>query len=216
MTTTGTSTPTPVENEPASDDLNYAIRDYVRTYVRWHGRRKTMETFGVSRYTLWRFLDRGHMGRALPRAVIETIGDNPDAIAAAAWAMTASRQIQRRAANPKPLAETLEDTLRLLYAAPLSTTEELSSFGRVPATTLRRGLVKLAGRGLADSIPHHLGAWGQIPSAATFPRNGASKPPPGSSTARNASSASTLFPGSGSGCSRTAWTPWPCCTTWPP
>ena len=64
MTTTGTSTPTRVENEPASDDLNYAIRDYVRTYVRWHGRTKAAETFGVSRHTLWRCLERGHLGRA--------------------------------------------------------------------------------------------------------------------------------------------------------
>ena len=101
--------------------------------------------------------------------MIKTIGDNLDAIAAAAWAMTASRQIQRRAANPKPLAETLEDTLRLLCAAPLATVEELSAFGGIPVTTLRRRLAKLTGRGLADSVPHHLGALGPNPRRRHFP-----------------------------------------------
>ena len=47
--------------------------------------------------------------------------------------------------------------------------EELSSFGRVPATTLRRRLAKLAGRSLADSIPHHLDALGPNPKRRHFP-----------------------------------------------
>ena len=170
MTTINTSTPIPVGDESHDDDLNYAIRDYVRTYVRWHGRAKAAETFGVSRHTLWRCLERGRLGKSLPRAVIKAVGDDPDVIAAAAWAMTASRKLQRRAAaNPQPLAETLEDALRLLCAAPLATVEELSSFGRVPATTLRRRLAKLAGRGLADSIPHHLDALGPNPKRRHFP-----------------------------------------------
>ena len=170
MTITDTGTSIPVEDEPADDDLNYAIRDYVRTYVLWHGRAKAAETFGVSRHTIWRCLERGRLGKSLPRAVIKAVGDDPDVIAAAAWAMTASRKLQRRAAaNPQPLAETLEDALRLLCAAPLATAEELSSFGRIPATTLRRRLAKLAGRGLADSIPHHLGALGPNPRRRHFP-----------------------------------------------
>jgi hypothetical protein len=170
MTTTNTSTPIPVEDEPSDDHLNYAIRDYVRTYVLWHGRAKAAETFGVSRHTLWRCLERGRLGKSLPRAVVKIVGDDPVAIEAAAWAMTASRKLQRRAAaNPQPLAETLEDALRLLCAAPLATVEELSVFGRVPATTLRRRLAKLAGRGLVDSIPHHLDALGPNPKRRHFP-----------------------------------------------
>ena len=170
MTITDTGTPIPGEDEPADDDLNSAIRDYVRTYVLWHGRPQAAQHFGVSRHTLWRCLERGRLGKSLPRAVTKAVGDNPDAIAAAAWAMTASRKLQRRAAaNPQPLAETLEDALRLLCAAPLATAEELSSFGRIPATTLRRRLAKLAGRGLADSIPHHVGALGPNPRRRHFP-----------------------------------------------
>ena len=173
MTTKPPAMPASQDKTPDNGNLNYAIRDYVRSYALWHGRAKAAETFGVSRHTLWRCLERGRLGRALPRAVIKTAGDNPGAIAAAAWAMTASRRIQRRAANPKPLAETLaenlEDTLRRLCAAPLSTAEELSAFGRIPATTLRRRLAKLAQRGLADSIPHHLGALGPNPRRRHFP-----------------------------------------------
>ena len=170
MTTTNTSTPIPREDESHDDDLDYAIRDYVRTYVLWHGRAKAAEIFGVSRHTLWRCLERGRLGKSLPRAVIKAVGDDPEAIEAAAWAMTASSRIRRRAAaNPQPLAETLEDTLRLLCAAPLSTAEELSGFGRIPATTLRRRLAKLAGRGLADSVPHHLDALGPNPKRRHFP-----------------------------------------------
>ena len=170
MTTTDTGTSIPVEDEPSGGDLDEAIRDYVRTYVLWHGRAKAAETFGVSRHTLWRCLERGRLGKSLPRAVIKAVGDDPDVIAAAAWAMTASRKLQRRAAaNPQPLAETLEDTLRLLCAAPLATAEELSSFGGIPATTLRRRLAKLAGRGLVDSVPHHLGSLGPNPKRRHFP-----------------------------------------------
>ena len=170
MTVTSTSTPIPAEEEPTGDDLGHAIRDYVRTYVLWHGRAKAAERFGVSRHTLWRCLKRGRLGKSLPRAVTTTVGDDPDAIAAAAWAMTASRKLQRRAtANPKPLAETLEDTLRLLCAAPLATAGELSSFGRIPATTLRRRLAKLTERGLVDSVPHHLCGMGPNPKQRHFP-----------------------------------------------
>ena len=69
----------------------------------------------------------------------------------------------------KPLAENLEDALRLLCAAPLTTADELSAFGRVPVTTLRRRLAKLAERGLVNSVPHHLGALGPNPRRRFFP-----------------------------------------------
>ena len=173
MTTKPPAMPASQDKTPDNGNLNYAIRDYVRSYALWHGRAKAAETFGVSRHTLWRCLERGRLGRALPRAVIKTAGDNPDAIVAVAWGMTASHQIQRRAANPKPLAENLtenlEDTLRLLCSATLSTAEELSAFGRVPATSMRRRLANLAGRGLVDSVSHRLGALGPNPRRRHFP-----------------------------------------------
>ena len=170
MTTTETGTPIPAADETADGGLDDAIRDYVRTYVLWHGQAKAAERFGVSRHTLWRCLERGRLGKSLPRAVLNTVGNSVEEVDAATWAMTAVRRIQRRAAaNPKPLAETLEDALWLLCAAPLATVDDLSAFGRVPATTLRRRLAKLAGLGLVDSVPHHLDSLGPNPKQRHFP-----------------------------------------------
>ena len=177
MTTTETGTPIPVENEPADDDLNYAIRDYVHTYARRHGRQKTMETFGVSRYTLWRFLDRGHMGRVLPRAVLNAVGDSVEAVDAATWATEAVERIianaNRSARNRCAAALTLrlgqEDALLQLCAAPLTTVNELARFNRLPATTLRDRLERLTELGLADSVSHRLGALGPKPQRRYFP-----------------------------------------------
>ena len=163
----------PVPTEQAAADgptLDDAIRDYVRTYVLWHGKAKAAERFGVSRHTLWRCLERGRLGKSLPRAVLNEVGTSTLEVEAATWAMTAVRRVQRRAAaNPRPMAETLEDTLRLLCAAPLATVEELSAFGRIPKTTLRRRLARLAQRGLVDSVPHHLGSLGPNPKQRHFP-----------------------------------------------
>ena len=68
---------------PGGPELNDAIRGYVRTYVLWHGRQQAAETLGISRHTLWRFLERSHVGRAVPCAVIDTVGGSAQAIEAA-------------------------------------------------------------------------------------------------------------------------------------
>ncbi len=177
MTTTSANTPIPEEDEFSSDDLENAIRHYVQTYALWRGSQKAMERFGVSRHTLWRFLERGHLGRALPKAVLDSVGDRVEVIDAATWAVVASERINanfnRAARNRRPAGPALrpgqEDALRLLCAAPLSTVDELSTFGRIAATTLRRRLAKLAERGLADSVSHHLGALGPNPKQRHFP-----------------------------------------------
>ena len=145
------------------------VRDYVRTYVLWHGKAKAAERFGspaTPSGAAW----SGGLGKSLPRAVLNEVGNSVEEVDAAAWAMNAVGRIQRRAAaNPKPLAAPLEDALRLLCAAPLATVEELSAFGRIPATTLRRRLAKLAGLGLVDSVPHHLNALRPNPRRRHFP-----------------------------------------------
>ena len=177
MTTTNTGAPIPAEDESSKDDLECAIRHYVQTYADRRGSRKAMERFGVSRQTLWRFLERGHLGRALPKAVLDSVGNSVEAVDAATWAVVASERINdnfnRSARNRLPAGPTLrrgqEDTLRLLCAAPLTTVDELSSFGRIPPTTLRRRLAKLTERGLVDSVVHHLGALGPNPKTRLFP-----------------------------------------------
>ena len=85
MQTKQQATLEPGENAATENlDLNEAIRNYVRTYALWHGRAQASRRFGVSRHTMWRFLERGHMGRSLPRAVTSAVGGNPQAIDAAA------------------------------------------------------------------------------------------------------------------------------------
>ena len=106
-------------------DLNDAIRSYVRTYVLWHGRQQAAETFGISRHTLWRFLERGHVGRAVPCAVIDAVGGSARAIEAATRELAAGRPVRRRDPAPRPLPQELEDTLLLVCAAPLATVGEL-------------------------------------------------------------------------------------------
>ena len=177
MTTTETGTPIPAQDEPDDDDLDCAIRDYVHTYAFWRGRRKAMERFGVSRHTLWRFLDRGHMGRALPRAVLDTVGDSIEVIDAATWAIGAVERIsasfERSARNRRPEGPTLrrgqEDALLELCAAPLTTVSELARFNREPPTTLRGRLERMTELGLADSVSHRLGALGPKPQRRYFP-----------------------------------------------
>ena len=130
---------------------------------------RVAETFGISRHTLWRFLERGYVGRAVPSAVIDAVGGSAQAIEAATRELGVRRPIRRRDPAPRPLPQTLEDTLLLLCAAPLVTVDKMSRFGRVPASTLRERLRKLAEQGLADSATHPLGLLGPRPQRRHFP-----------------------------------------------
>ncbi len=150
-------------------DLMRAIRDYVRAYERRHGRRKTAEDLGVSRHTLWRFLERGHVGRAVPSAVLNAVGGNRTALEAATLEIIIDLEGLRPDPALRPLAKGLEEGLQLLCATPLSTVEELSRLGRVPASTLRERLEKLVERSLVDSVPHHLSVLGDRPQRRYFP-----------------------------------------------
>ena len=68
------------------------IRAYLRAHVWKHGRAGTAEAFGVSRHTLWRFLDRGQVGRSLPHAVTGQVGATAGALAAATRGLDAEVQ----------------------------------------------------------------------------------------------------------------------------
>ena len=95
MQTENPATLEPTRNTTAEDqDLNDAIRSYVRTFALWHGRPQSVRSFGVSRHTLWRFLERGHLGRSLFGAVTKAVFDAPDIMVAVAWAITSTRQIR--------------------------------------------------------------------------------------------------------------------------
>ena len=144
--------------EHAGPDIESAIRGYVgyvRAYAWLHGRRKTAEDLGVSRHSLWRFLERGHMARAVPSAILKTVGRNKAALEAATLDIIIDLEGLRPDPALRPLRQGLEEALLLLCTTPLATVDELSRFGRVPGSTLRDRLEKLAKRGLVDSVPHH-------------------------------------------------------------
>ena len=153
----------------AGPDLMRAIRDYVRAYMWRHGRRKTAEDLGVSRHTLWRFLEQGHVGRTVPSAVLNSVGGSVRAIEAATLEIVIDLEGLRPDPALRPLREGLEEALLLLCATPLTTVDELSRFGRVPASTLRERLGKLAERGLVDSVSHHLSVLGTRPQRRYVP-----------------------------------------------
>ena len=138
-------------------------------YASLHGRRKAAEYLGVSRHTLWRFLERGHLGHAVPCAVLRSVGNSVRAIEAATFEIIIDLDGLQLDPILCPLSQGLEEALLLLCAAPLATVDELSRFGRVPASTLRDRLEKLVGRGLVDSVPHHLSALGTRPQRRYFP-----------------------------------------------
>ena len=153
----------------AGPHLERAVRDYVRAYASLHGRRKAAEDLGVSRHTLWRFLERDQMGNAVPSAVLSSVGGSVGTIEAAAFELIIDLEGLRPDPALRHLRQGLEEALLLLCATPLATVEELSRFGRVPASTLRDRLKKLTERGLADSVPHQMSVLGTRPQRRYFP-----------------------------------------------
>ena len=153
----------------AGPRLERAVRDYVGAYASLHGRRKTAEDLGVSRHTLWRFLERGHTGRSVPSAVVNKVSNSVRAIEAATFEIIIDLEGLRPDPALRSLRQGLEEALLLLCATPLATVEDLSRFGRVPASTLRDQLKRLTERGLVGSVPHHLSVLGSRPQRRYFP-----------------------------------------------
>ena len=84
----------PQDTATEAPDLDGAIRNYVLAYAPWPGSPQAARRLGVSRPTLRRFLEQGHLGHSLLGAVTKAVVDAPDTVVAAARAMTASRQIR--------------------------------------------------------------------------------------------------------------------------
>ena len=153
----------------AGSHLRRAVRDFVRAYATLHGRRKAAEDLGVSRHTLWRFLERGHVGRAVPSSVVNKVGNSVRAIEAATYEVIIDLEGLRPDPGLRSLRQGLEEALLLLCATPLATVDELARFGRLPTSTLRDRLKKLTERGLVDSVPHLLSVLGTRPQRRYFP-----------------------------------------------
>ena len=156
----------------SDQQLTDAIWVYLSVCTHKHGQQRTAERFGVSRQTLWRFLERDRDGRRLPRAVLGSVGDSVGALAAATDSLLAESSPQSRPAateSPGALSGGLRNALLGLCEAPLTTAGELAQLTRVPVSTLRDQLAKLSDRGLADSRPHRLAVLGSRPQRRWFP-----------------------------------------------
>ena len=155
--------------QPHDPELLNAIRDYLRSHAERRGQQQTAERYGVSRYTLWRFLWTDHVSPRLVAAVTADVGDS---IGLLRWATTRlddiGAQRQSGAARRRlTLADT--ETLEILCHTPLATVDELSAFTRLPANTIRERLSRLSNRGLAESRAHRLQALGARPQQRFVP-----------------------------------------------
>ena len=138
-------------------DLTDAVGDYLLAHIERHGHARTAEAFGVSRHTLWRFLERGQPGRALPRAVMARAGDTPRKLAAATRALAGeTRPAPLERSRAPRLTQALQETLLLVCETPFASVEDLARMKRLPATSLRERLAKLRRLGLAEAHPHRL------------------------------------------------------------
>ena len=146
--------PTSAMHDPA---LIVAIGDYLLAHIERHGHARTAEAFGVSRHTLWRFLERGQPGRALPRAVMARAGDTPRKLAAATRALSGDARAAalERVRTPR-LTRALHETLLLVCETPFASVENLARMKRLPGSSLRERLAKLRRMGLAEAHPHRL------------------------------------------------------------
>ena len=137
-------------------ELIDAIGEYLHAHVERYGHGRTAAAFGVSRHTLWRFLERGQPGRALPRAVMCRAGDSPAKLAAATRTLGGdARPAPERSRRPR-LTQALHETLLLVCETPFASVEDFSRLKRAPDSTLREQLGKLRRMGLVASYPHRL------------------------------------------------------------
>ena len=138
---------------PVEDELIDAIWDHLNASTQRRGQARTAERFGVSRQTLWRILERGQVGRRLPRAVLDSVGDSVEALVRATDSLIAESPSRNRLQSTGGLSGRLRSALLGLCEAPLTTARELAQLTGVPASTLREQLAMLSERGLADSRP---------------------------------------------------------------
>ena len=87
MKTADAKTPIPAGDEQTHDGLKapHATTCGLRPVARQAPGGPALQRFGVSCHSLGRFMERGHLVRSRPRAVIKTIGDDPDALLRLSW-----------------------------------------------------------------------------------------------------------------------------------
>ena len=178
MQTKQPATPAPTKSSRAEDqDLHDAIRRYAQAHQRQHGQKQTAESLGVSRHTLWRYLERGHNGRAVPAAVLNSVGKSVQEIEAATLEIIIDLEGLRPDPALRPLRRKLEDALLLVCATPLATVDELARFERVRHPPSANGWKSWSSVAWWTPCPTIWAPWDPAPSAGTSPQKKASPPP---------------------------------------
>lgn len=153
---------------PSAEQIE-AVREYLRTRAWRRGAQRTADQYSVSRSTLWRFLWTDHVSPKLVAAVTAEVGESTWELRRAAERLRPmSGAVDAYQLRPR-LTTADKQTVEALCHTPLATVDEMAAFVRLPASTLRERLARLAGKGLADSRPHRLQLLGARPQRRFFP-----------------------------------------------
>ena len=114
-------------------ELEAVVRDFVRYHVRRRGHQRNAAVFGVSRQTLWRYLEHGHVGSTVPQAAMDAFGGTTAGLVEAWRGLIAESPLREIDASELPLSNGLEDSLLLVCATPLATVEEYFFLRQSPA-----------------------------------------------------------------------------------
>ena len=114
-----------------------------------HGHERTAERFGVSRQTLWRFLDRDRDGCRLPRAVPGSGGERVETQAAARHALVAKSLSCGGEGSMTDHHRQMADSLQRLATFEELLRQAVAAFQRDPVRT-REGRANVGISGVAE------------------------------------------------------------------
>jgi len=150
-------------------ELDDVIRRHLNEHARLHSQVRKAKRFGVSRQTLWRFPERGQIGRRLPLAALEKLGRGVEGLEMATRGLSVEPASRIRPPPTRSLSDELLDALLHLCEAPLTTAGEMAQLNRNPVSTLGDQLVKLSSYGLVDCRSRRLIALGPRAQRRYFP-----------------------------------------------
>ena len=139
-----------------------------------HGHQRAAERFGVSRQTLWRFLDRDQDDRRLPRAVVDSVVESVKTQAAARHALVAKSLSSNGEGSMSDQYRQVADSLQRLATFGELLRQAVAASQREPVRT-REGQASTGITGVVDageardwSVVGALTCVGRFPSTPTF------------------------------------------------
>ncbi len=98
-------------------ELDDVIRRHLNEHARLHSQVRKAKRFGVSRQTLWRFPERGQIGRRLPLAALEKLGRGVEGLDMATRGLSVEPASRIRPPPTRSLSDELLDALLHLCEA---------------------------------------------------------------------------------------------------